>query len=105
MRDTPDCEHAASGGELVGVDAPFGNLASRRGAVRRRRARVRRDDVPEEDIILDAELGQDAVDDCRGRLGGATTGEQALRRERNPGDAGAAIAGCLPDQEDACTGT
>ena len=93
-----DC--AAARGELAQERQPALDLGAGGPAIRGRRARVRRDDVPEEDIVLDAELGEDAVDDRRGRLGRAAAGELPLGREGQPGDAGTAVAGSLPDEED-----
>lgn len=76
------------------------DLGAFRRSVRRHRSRVRRHDVPEEDVVLDPELAQDAMDDSGGRLRGAGARELALRGERDPRDASAAIAGGLPHEED-----
>jgi acylphosphatase len=67
--------------------------------------RVRRDDVPEQDLVLDAELREDAPDDRRGRLGRTRPGQLPLRGERNAAHAGTEVAGGLADEEDACTAT
>jgi acylphosphatase len=61
---------------------------------------MRRDDVPEQDVVLEAELAEDAVHDRRRRLGGTTAGELPLGRERDSRDPGSAIAGRLADEQD-----
>lgn len=74
-------------------------LRAGRPAIRGRGTRVHRHDVPEQHVVLDPELAQDAMHDRRGRLGRARAGELALRRERDPRDARATVAGSLPDEE------
>lgn len=101
VRHTADRQHAPTDRELVGEDPALGDLTSRRHAVRRRGAGMGGDDVPEQYIALDAELGEDTVDDRRCRLGRPAPGEEALRRERDPGDASAAIARRFTDEQDA----
>src|SRR5205823_11852234 len=76
------------------------DLAARRRAVRALVARVRRDDVPEENLVLEVELGEHAVDDRRRRLGRPRPRELPLRGERNPRDTRAAIAGRFADEQD-----
>ncbi len=66
---------------------------------------MRGDDVPEEHVLLQAELGEHAMDDGRARLGRARAGELTLRRERDPGDARTAVPGRLSDQHEARAGT
>jgi len=39
---------------------------------------MRRDDVPEQDALLEPKLGEDAVDDRRARLGRAAPGQLPL---------------------------
>ena len=51
-------------------------------------------------MLLEPELGQDAVDDRRRRLRGAVAGQLPLGRERQAGDARAAVARCLADEQD-----
>src|SRR5215212_8635687 len=51
--------------------------------------------VPEQDVILERELREHAVDDRRSGLRRPRIGELALRRERHPAYAGAAKAGRL----------
>jgi hypothetical protein len=62
---------------------------------------MRRDDVPAERVEL--ELRERALDDRRRRLGRPASGQLALGRERDPGDARAAIAGGLAHEQDACS--
>lgn len=62
--------------------------------------RVRRDDVPEEDVVGEPELVEDAVDDRRRGLGGARARQLALRREWDPAHARAPVAGRLGDEEE-----
>jgi hypothetical protein len=59
---------------------------------------VGRDDVPAEGFQL--EFVEHAPDDRGRRLGGPAAGQLALRRERDPRDAGAAVAGRLSDEQD-----
>src|SRR4030095_13175435 len=61
--------------------------------------RMRRDDVPEQHVLLDVELSEDAMNDRRRRLGGPGAGNLALRREGETADACTAIAGPLADEE------
>jgi hypothetical protein len=86
--------------ELVQERQPCSDLESRRAPVRRGRSGMRRDDVPEQHLLLEPELGQDAVDDRRRCLGGAVSGQLALGRERHAGDAGTAVARRLADEQD-----
>jgi hypothetical protein len=60
---------------------------------------MRRDDVPQQHALGELELGEDAVDDGRRRLGGARAGELALGRERDARDTRAAVARGLADEE------
>jgi hypothetical protein len=50
-------------------------------------------------VILERELGKDAVDDGRGRLAGRVAGELALGRERDSGDPCAAVTGRLANEQ------
>lgn len=76
------------------------DLGTRRATVRRRRPRMRRNDIPEQDVLAEPELRERALDDRRGRLGRTTAGELALRRERDAADPGAAISGRLADDQE-----
>lgn len=105
LRDAPDGDHPPAARKLADVRQPGFDLLSRGAAVRASRARMRRDDVPEQNIILELELSQDTVDDGRRRLGRACAGELALRGKRDARDARSAIAGCLADEQDRRGGT
>ncbi len=59
-----------------------------------------RDDVPQQDVFLDAEIAEDAVHDRRRRFGRACAGELALGGERDPRDACTAVPGGLADKEE-----
>jgi hypothetical protein len=59
-----------------------------------------RDDVPEQDVFFDPELGENAVDDRRARLRRAAPGQLALRGEREAGNASTAVPGRLADEHD-----
>src|SRR5438128_7147469 len=71
------------------------DLGRARRAIRGRGARVRGYEVPEEHVLREAELGEHAVDDRRGRFRGPVAGELALGGEGNPGDPGDAVRGRL----------
>jgi len=59
-----------------------------------------RHDVPQQHLVLDAELREHAVHDRRRRLCGTGAGELPLGRERDPTDARAAVTGSLADEDD-----
>lgn len=101
VRDATDCEHSAPHSKLACEDASLRDFAGRRWAIRGLGARMGRDDVPEQDIVFHAELSQHAMDDRGGGLGRAGARQQSLRRERDAGDASAAVARRLADEEDA----
>ena len=77
------------------------NLLPRGRAVRARGARVRRHDVPEEDVLLEPELAEHALHNGGRRLRGPAATELPLGRKRDAGDASAAISGSLADEENA----
>ena len=96
----PDGDDAAATRELV-EERPCGaDLRACRPPVRRRRPRMGRHDVPEQNVVLYSELTQDAVHDRRGRLGGSAAGQLSLRGERNAADPRAAVAGRLADEHE-----
>jgi hypothetical protein len=99
LRDSADREHATTARELSCKGQAGFDFAARRRAVRDGRARVGRHDVPEQDVCLEIELLERAMDDRRRRLRGSGAGDLALRRERDPADARAAIARGLADEE------
>ncbi len=105
LRDTPDGDHLSSARELADEGQPCFDLYTRRVPVRASRAGMRGNDVPEQDVVRELELGQDTVDDGRRRLGRACAGELALRGKRDARDARSAIAGCLADEQDRRGGT
>jgi hypothetical protein len=61
---------------------------------------MRGDDVPQQDFSFESQLTQHALDDGRGRFRRPRSGQLALRGERDPGEAGSAIARRLADEED-----
>jgi hypothetical protein len=56
-------------------------------------------DVPEQHRLHQPELGEHAVNDGRGRLCRAGAGQLPLGGEGDAGNAGAAVPGCLTDEE------
>src|SRR6266566_6703169 len=100
--ETADGDRDPSAGQLVEERSGRLDLGPRRTPVEGLAAGMRRDDVPEQHVVLDAELRKHAVNDRRGRLGRAVPRELALGGEGNPADPRAAIAGCLADEHDPC---
>src|SRR3954454_916634 len=100
FRDASDGDYAAPSRKRSCEGDSCRNLVPARRAVRALVARMRRDDVPEEDAVLEPELCEHPVDDRRAGFGRAGAGQLALGRERNPGDAGASIPGGLSHQEE-----
>src|SRR4051812_21273305 len=101
LRDAPDGDHAAAGGEPLDVREPAVDLRPRRRPIGRCRARMRRHDVPEQHVLGKTEVGQHALHDRRRRLGRPCAGEQALGGERDPRETRAAVAGRLADEQHA----
>ena len=93
-----DRDHASSTRKLESKRKASRDLAGFRRSVGPRRAGMRRDDVPEQDALLEPELGEDAVDDRRARFRGPVSRQLALRGERDPGDPCAAVAGGFADE-------
>ena len=60
---------------------------------------MRRHDIPEQNLVGEAELGQDPVHDRRGRLGGPGSRQLALGREREPGNTGTSVSRRLADEQ------
>lgn len=99
VREPADRDDAATVRELGEEGSPLVDLYAGGPPVRRLRPRMRWHEVPEQDVVLEPELGEDAVNDRRGRLGRAGSGELPLRRQGDPRDAGTAIAGRLAHEE------
>ena len=98
-----DCN--ASAGQLVEERGGRRNLLTRGPPVRALAAGMRRDDVPEQHLVLDAELRQHAVHDRRRRLRGAGARELALGREGDAADPRTAVARRLADEGDLGAGS
>lgn len=62
---------------------------------------MRRDEVPEQDVVLDAELAQNSAHDRRARFRGTRARQLPLGGERDSGDARAAVTGGLTDEQHA----
>src|SRR5919197_3612305 len=92
-------DRGASTLELVEERERGLHLGSRRAAVGAVGPGVRRDDIPEQDVLFEPELRKHAMDDGRGCLGRALAGELVLRGEGQPADARSAVAGRLADEE------
>src|SRR3954454_2299717 len=101
VRDPADGDDTAPRRQPIDEMKPRRHLRARRRMVRPLRPRVRRHDVPEQHVVADAELREDAVDDRRARLGRAGARQLALRGEREPRDARAAVPGRLADEQQA----
>src|SRR5436309_575973 len=76
------------------------DLGPGRPAVRGRRARMGRDDVPAEDVGPAPELVEGGTDDGRGRLGRAGPRQLALGGERDAADARSPVARRLAYEQD-----
>ena len=82
--DTSDRNHTTPAPKLARERQTGRDLGARRAAIRLRVAGVRGHRVPEEHLVRDPELGQHAMDDRGGRLGGPFACELALGGERDP---------------------
>jgi hypothetical protein len=98
--DPPDREPAASVHQLTREWEAGFDLGPSRRAIGIRGSRVRRHDVPQQHVLVEAELREHAVHDRRGRLGRPSARELPLGRERDARDARAAVAGRLTDDQD-----
>ena len=93
--EPPGCERgdeAQSDGYLVACGCPILAL----------RPRMSGNDVPEENVVLEAELREHPMNDRGRRLGGPGAGELALRRERDSRDPRTAVSRSLADEKDSC---
>ena len=100
LRDSADGDDAASRGELVGEHTSAEDLFARGRTVRGRGAGVRRNDVPEQDVVGEIELIEHAVDDRRRRFRRTGPRQLPLGSEGDAGNARSAVAGRLADEED-----
>ena len=103
LREPADGDEAAAARDTFEKRRGSLHLGARRPPIRIRAIGLVwmcRDDVPEEDVVLEPELREHAVDDRRARLGRPGAGELALGGERDPGDARPAVPGGLADQHD-----
>jgi hypothetical protein len=82
--DPPDREPAASVHQLAREWEPGFDLGPRRRAIGISSSRVRRHDIPQQHVLLEAELREHAVHDRRGRLGRPGARQLPLGRERMP---------------------
>ena len=98
--DPPDREPAASVHQLTRERKAGFDFGPRRGAIGITSSRVRRHDVPQQHVLLEAELREHAVHDRRGRLGRPGARQLPLGRERDARDARAAVARRFPDKQD-----
>ena len=94
----PHGDHPAVAGELAKERQPGLDLGPRRTAIRGLRAGMGGNDVPEEHLLFDPELGKRAMHDRRRGLGRPGTGQLTLGGEGDARDAGAAVAGGLADE-------
>jgi len=98
----PDGEYRAATGQLPQEGTRRLDLGARRPPVRvvpRGKMRVRRHRVPAEHLLFERKLGQRAADDRGARLRRACPGELPLGGEGDAGDACAAVAGRLADEQ------
>jgi hypothetical protein len=75
------------------------HLDAGRRPVRRRRPRMRRNDIPEQNVVGETEPSKDALHDGRGRLGGTRTRQLSLGGEGEARDSCPTIPGRLADEE------
>jgi hypothetical protein len=102
VRQPSGGDRPATGDELLEQRHRLTYFSLRRPSVRFRLARavrMSRHDVPEQDIVLEPELGKDAVDDRRGRLCWAGSRELALGCEGDAADSRSSIARRLAHEQ------
>ena len=100
LGDPPDGDDTPTPCQSSHEPTPGLDLVRGRETVRRRGAWMRRHDVPEEDGDRQTQLCQNALHDRRRRLRRTRAGELPLRGERDPRDAGAAVARRLADEQE-----
>ena len=103
--DPSDGDRDAPSQDLVEERRCRFDLVAPRRAVRALRSRMRRHDVPQQDVLFDAEPGKDAVNDGRARLRRAGARDLSLGRERQPAHTRPAVAGRLADEDDLRVGS
>jgi hypothetical protein len=104
LREPADGDDATPVGQLRHEAGALVRLGTRRRAVRAGSAlqvRVRRHDVPEEHVVREPELGEDALHDRGRRLAGRTPGDLALGGEGQAAHSRPAVPGRLTDQQKA----
>jgi hypothetical protein len=100
LREPADRDDAATVGEPLEEAPARMDLSTCRPAVSALGARMGRDDVPAQDIVLELQLAQHRAHDRRGRLGRPGAGQLPLGRERQAADAGATVTRCLADEQE-----
>jgi hypothetical protein len=90
---------APPAGELEREGEPGCHFAAPRESIRSLGAGMRRDDIPEQDVLLEPKLRENAVDDRRAGLGRPAAGELPLRRERDSRDARAPVTGGFANEQ------
>jgi hypothetical protein len=102
LRQPSDGDRPATSDKRLEETHRLSYFELRRPSVRLGLARVvrmSRHDVPEQDVVLEPELGKGAVDDRRGRLRWAGSGELMLGRERHAAHSRAPIARRLSHEQ------
>jgi hypothetical protein len=95
-----DRDHTPSTCELAGEDEPRVDLRPCGLAIRALRSGMGRDDVPEQQVVSQAEFGEHALDDGRRRFRWTGAAQLPLGGEGKPRDAGAAVARRLAHEQD-----
>lgn len=102
-RETAHGDHAAAPRKLGHEPPPCHDLPPRGPPIRLRLPAtmwMSRNEIPEENVVGHAELGQDAVHYRRARLSGSGTRELALGGEWNPADPRPSVTGGLSDDQE-----
>ncbi len=99
VREAADGNRSPAAAEFLEKRHCLSYFGSSRPAVRRSGPGIRRHDVPEEDVVLDAELGDHTVDDRGRRFRRPLAGQLPLGREGQPADPSAAISGRLTHEK------
>jgi len=99
----PDGDDAPADRESVGKLDARCDLGTRGSAVSQRVSGMRRDDVPEEHVMLQSELVEHAVHDRGGRLRRPTARELPFGRKGDSGHPSTSIARRFSDKKQAST--